>query len=274
MRGRPQSNGHSLAPLRRGGSAPPLFCIHGLGGHIASFLPLAGGLGPAAARLRTPSPRARRRSAAPRPHRRHGGLLLERDSRSPAPRTVSCGRLVDGRPDRPGDGQPTGGRRRRRGPAGHARHLSFRSPSYEELDLDDESVLRWLAPHLNLSPDELKKLPLERQWERIAQRANLADGIGAAEIRRLAAVCKAHLAACAAYRPKPYRGRAVLFRADEEGDEARPAVEVALSPALRGTRARQSLQHVAQTPRRRAGRPAPGAISKKRPRRPANDRNP
>ena len=44
LRGRPKGNGHSLATLRPGGPARPLFCIHGLGGHIASFLPLAGGL--------------------------------------------------------------------------------------------------------------------------------------------------------------------------------------------------------------------------------------
>ena len=31
----------SLVPLRSGGSAAPLFCIHGLGGHVAAFLPLA-----------------------------------------------------------------------------------------------------------------------------------------------------------------------------------------------------------------------------------------
>ena len=38
-----------------------------------------------------------------------------------------------------------------------------------------------------------------------------------AEIRRLAAVCKAHLAAASRYRPQPYGGRAVLFQARESG---------------------------------------------------------
>ena len=74
-------------------------------------------------------------------------------------------------------------------------------------------MIHWLAPHLNLSLAELKKLPLDEQWERIAEQAKLADGIGAAEIRRLAEVCKAHLAAFDAYVPRPYQGRAVLFSA-------------------------------------------------------------
>ena len=34
----------SLVPLRTDGAATPLFCIHGLGGHVAAFLPLARGL--------------------------------------------------------------------------------------------------------------------------------------------------------------------------------------------------------------------------------------
>ena len=35
----------SLVALQPCGSAPPLFCVHGLGGHVTSFLPLALGLG-------------------------------------------------------------------------------------------------------------------------------------------------------------------------------------------------------------------------------------
>ena len=34
----------SLVPLRPGGPARPLFCIHGLGGHVVGFVPLARGL--------------------------------------------------------------------------------------------------------------------------------------------------------------------------------------------------------------------------------------
>ena len=85
---------------------------------------------------------------------------------------------------------------------------------YEKLELTEQSAIRWIAPHLNLSVKELKKLPLEQQWQRIAEQANMADGVGVAEIRRLAQVCTAHLEAATRYRPKPYQGRVVLFQAD------------------------------------------------------------
>jgi hypothetical protein len=88
--------------------------------------------------------------------------------------------------------------------------------SAEELsaqDLNDQSVIHWLAPYLALPLAELKSLPLEEQWQRIAERAKLADGIGATEICRLAEVCQAHLAAFAAYLPRPFQGRAVLLSA-------------------------------------------------------------
>jgi thioesterase domain-containing protein len=94
-------------------------------------------------------------------------------------------------------------------------HLSLKH--FEMLNLDDQSVIRWIAPHLNVPMAELKKLPLEQQWERIAQEANLADGVGVAEIRRLAAVCKAHLAAASHYEPQTYAGAVVLFQARESG---------------------------------------------------------
>ena len=77
LRGRPQGNGQSLAPLRTGGSARPLFCIHGLGGHIARFLPLATGLAEGRPVYGLQGARAGRRSAAARSHRRHGRVLPE-----------------------------------------------------------------------------------------------------------------------------------------------------------------------------------------------------
>jgi thioesterase domain-containing protein len=67
---------------------------------------------------------------------------------------------------------------------------------------------------LNLPVKELKKLPLDQQWERIAEAANLSDGIGVVEIRRLAEVCKAHLTAAARYKPQTYKDPIVLFQAD------------------------------------------------------------
>ena len=87
-------------------------------------------------------------------------------------------------------------------------------PEFERLDLSEQSVIGWVAPQLNLSAADLRKLPLEEQWERIAEQASLAEGIDAAAIRRLAAVCKAHLLACSRYQAEPYQGAAVLFSAE------------------------------------------------------------
>jgi thioesterase domain-containing protein len=80
--------------------------------------------------------------------------------------------------------------------------------------LDDASVMRWIAPHVDIPPEQLRALPPERQWEVISEQANLSDGIGAIELRRLAEVCKAHLRAHRQYKPKPHSGPAVLFLAD------------------------------------------------------------
>jgi thioester reductase-like protein len=74
------------------------------------------------------------------------------------------------------------------------------------------AALRWLAPRLGLSQGELKGLPLDQQWQRIAEQARSEHGIDKPEIERLAAVCQAQLAAAAQYRPQPYAGPAVLFR--------------------------------------------------------------
>jgi thioesterase domain-containing protein len=208
----PVRGGRSLVPLRVGGSATPLFCIHGLGGHVAAFLPLARGMaegrpvyglqGLGLDPGQQPHDRIEQMAAHYLSEMREvqprgpyllagwsmGGLIAMETARQLATdgEQVTLVAMLD-------------------------TYLSI--PDYEKLDLDDQSVIKWIAPQLGISPRELKKLPLERQWERIAEQANLAEGVGVAEIRRLANVCKAHLAAAAHYRPQPYQGNAVLFQA-------------------------------------------------------------
>ncbi|MCY2994485.1 MAG: alpha/beta fold hydrolase [Planctomycetota bacterium] len=203
----------SLAPLRTGGLATPLFCIHGLGGHVAAFLPLA------------------RELAEGRPVYGLQGQGLE-PGQVPHDRveTMAAFYLDEIRKVQPQgpyllSGWSMGGMialeaAQRLVATGEQvallamldTHLSI--SDFERLPWDERSVIRWMAPYLDLSVAELKPLPLERQWERIAEQANLAEGLGVAEIRRLAAVCQSHLAASASYRPQPYLGPAVLFQAD------------------------------------------------------------
>jgi thioesterase domain-containing protein len=207
--------------LRTDGAATPLFCIHGLGGHVASFLPLAEGL---VESRPVYGLQAQGLGPGQQPHDRieamadfylreirqaqpHGPYLLAGWSMGGLTAMEVAERLQA---------------------AGEEVALVAMLDSYlsaEELssqELGDSSVIHWLAPHLNLPLAELKKLPLDAQWERIAERANLSSGIGAAEIRRLAEVCKAHLAAFEAYVPRPYQGRAVLLSAqDSDGFDPR-----------------------------------------------------
>jgi thioesterase domain-containing protein len=86
---------------------------------------------------------------------------------------------------------------------------------YEQQDLGDETMLRWIGGLLRIAVDELLSLSLERQWARISDQAAKTDGLGVPEVRRLAAVCRAHLRASAAYVAEPYGGRVVLLRAAE-----------------------------------------------------------
>jgi thioesterase domain-containing protein len=193
-------------------AARPLFCIHGLGGHVAGFLPLAErlaegrpvyglqalGLDPG----QEPQDRIEAmaawyvkeiRGVQPRgPYLlggwSMGGLIAMEAAQQllAAGQGVALVALLD-------------------------TYLSLKD--FQEQDLDEQSVLRRIAPQLNVPVAELKGLPLAQQWERIAELANQASGIGIVEIRRLAAACKAHLLALSRYEPRPYAGRSVLFSA-------------------------------------------------------------
>jgi thioesterase domain-containing protein len=84
-------------------------------------------------------------------------------------------------------------------------------------------VLYRIAPQLNVPIAELKNLPLAQQWDRIAELADQASGVGIVEIRRLAVACQAHLRALARYEPLPYPEPSVLFKAQGGGHHVPPA---------------------------------------------------
>lgn len=207
-----QGPGRSLVPLRTEGTEQSLFCVHGLGGHVACFLPLARAL-----------PQGR-------PVYGFQALGLDPDEQphetieAMATQYVSEMREIQPQGPYVVCGWSLGGvialeMAQQLATQGQTAALVAMLDSYlstkevESLDWDESSVLRWIAPHLGLELADLKRLSLDEQWERIAEEANVAQGIGVAEIRRLAAVCRTQLAAASRYRPKPYAGRVVLFRA-------------------------------------------------------------
>ena len=95
----------SLVSLRTGGPANPLYCIHGVGGHVASFWSLARALR-RAVRLRSTRVRPPTWRAAARSHPRHGGRILDRNRSNAALRSLPACGLVDGRTDRARNGAP------------------------------------------------------------------------------------------------------------------------------------------------------------------------
>lgn len=223
----PMRSPRSLVPLRvpgdtAGQRAPaaadpaltPLFFIHGLGGHVAAFQPLARGLSDG------------------RPVYGLQGLGLDA-GQAPQERIEDMAafyvqeiRQVQPRGPYLLAGWSMGGMialdmARRLQAAGHAVPLVMlldtylTTADYEQQDLGDETVMRWIGGLLRLPVAELMRLSLDRQWARISEQAAKVEGLGVAEIRRLAAVCRAHLRASADYVPEPYAGRAVLFRAEE-----------------------------------------------------------
>ncbi|MEX2285496.1 MAG: alpha/beta fold hydrolase, partial [Planctomycetaceae bacterium] len=206
-------NRQSLVPLRSGASTTPVFCIHGLGGHVAGFLSLASSLTEARPVYGL---QGQGLEAGQQPHDRIEAMAASylNEIRRVQPRGpyLLVGWSMGGLIAMEAAQQLAAIREHVALVAMLDTYLSI--PNDANLDPDDQSVIRWIAPQLNLCARELKELPLDRQWERIAEQAELAQGDGVADIRRLAAVCKAHLAAAARYQPQPYLGRAVLLQAD------------------------------------------------------------
>jgi thioesterase domain-containing protein len=220
-----------LVPFARPVSAPstlsgaadlPLFFIHGLGGHVAAFLPLAKAL------------------AAERSVYGLQGLGLDSEQ-APHDRIDAMARcyLEEIRRVQPHGpyaliGWSMGGvialeLAARLRDAGEAIEIVAMLDTYLSAHefrqgiVDDAAVLQRLAPQLNVPVSELRGLPLEAQWKRIAELAERASGIGIEEIRRLAAACKAHLLALSRHEPRSYDGTCVLYSAEggRAGDDAR-----------------------------------------------------
>ena len=207
--------GHSLVPLRQESTGKPLFCIHGLGGHVAAFLPLAKSLS-------QPRPvfglQAIGLEGETRPHDKIEAMAawyveeIRRQQRNGP--YLLCGWSMGGWIAAEVARQLRAAGQQTSLIAMFDTHMHFRD--FETPGVDDNAVLRWLAPRLQLDPREMQGLPLDRQWDLIAKRAEGAIGLGAEEIRNLAEVCRVQIAAATAYRPEPYDGEVILYRAQRQ----------------------------------------------------------
>lgn len=205
--------GHSLASLRKADSGRPLFCIHGLGGHVAAFLPLSQQL---PSRRPIYGLQALGLETGQAPHERIEAMAAwyVEEIRSVQPQgpyllsgwSMGGWIALEAAQQLKAAGQETSLL------AMFDTHL--RLNEFQTGDVEESAVLRWLAPHLQIPLEDLKRLSLPAQWDLISERAEQATGLGVEEIRQLASVCKVQLAAFANYRPQPYDGPTVLFRAE------------------------------------------------------------
>jgi thioesterase domain-containing protein len=208
---RPARGATCLVPLSAGPPGTPLFCIHGMGGHAAGFMPLAMLL---AAQRSVYGLQGRGLEPGQEPHDRiedMASCYLDeiRDVQARGPYLLagwSMGGMIALEIAR---GLATDGE--------HVplvamldTHLVVTKRDFEELT--DAAVMRWALPHLKIPPADIKNLPFDEQWALIEEGAQQA-GIAADLVRRLANVCRAHLAANSQYTPQTYAGPVVLLRA-------------------------------------------------------------
>jgi len=202
-----------LAPLRAKGDQLPLYCIHGLGGHIAGFLPLAN-------RLRVGRPvyglQAQGLDGISPPHQHldeMASCYVEeiREHQPVGPYLISGWSL---------GGLIAMNVARQLQDAGDSVPLLVMYDTYLRVsnrdvpEMSHTSLLLRIASRLHLPLGQLQALHPQQQWDWIAERAARSTGVGVEEIRNLAETCRAHLTAMARFQPKTYTGSVLLFRTD------------------------------------------------------------
>jgi amino acid adenylation domain-containing protein len=226
----------SLMRLRAGGDDLPVYCIHGMGGHVTTFMPLAARL---AAQRTVFGIQAQGLEAKQRPHDRieqMARFYLE-EIRAVQPRGPyllagwSMGGLIAlemaRRVTAAGEWVPL-----------VALLDTYLSVTNRVLDqIGDGAVMRSIVPRLNISMRDVQQLPPNRRWDYIAQRAKASHGMAADAIRRLAETCKAHMTACSKHTARLYEGPTVLLHAseprrrkDEPWDSVCPQLQVERVP--------------------------------------------
>ena len=207
--------GKSLVPLKTAAShtAAPLFCIHGLGGHVTSFMPLALGLGNERSVYGLMSQGL---EAGQRPHDRIEDMaawyLNEIRAVQPRGPYLLAGWSMGGMIALEVAQQLTS--------SGEEVSLValldayIHSSDMDEFEFDEQSLMRKILPYLNLAENDLQGMSEEQKWQRIAEQAELPSDIGGADIRRLAETCRAHETAFISHQPRKYSGNVVLFPAE------------------------------------------------------------
>ncbi|HEX3131537.1 MAG TPA: hypothetical protein VH394_29645, partial [Thermoanaerobaculia bacterium] len=91
---------------------------------------------------------------------------------------------------------------------------------------------------VDLTPEELLPLSADDQlsyaFEKARKAGNLPEGFDEANARRLVRVLQNNVAALYAYRPRPYPGRMLFFRAEERRPIDPPRPEIAWIDLARG----------------------------------------
>jgi aspartate racemase len=207
----------ALVGITTGGTNPPLFCIHPLGGNVLCYAQLARQLGPAQPVYGLQAPGLEHDQALPTTVESMAAEYVAAiRAFQPAGPYLLCGWSVGGviafeiAQQLTGQGQPVALLALLDSPA--SQPIRVRAP-------DDHWLLIGMAQQLGLNPDHAALQPLDAEQQlasvlALAQRSDaLLPGLDLAQLRRLFAVYKANAYALLGYRPRAYAGRVTLFQA-------------------------------------------------------------
>lgn len=102
-------------------------------------------------------------------------------------------------------------------------------PRETPAEIDDTAALKWICARIGVPIQMLLVLPRQARWRAVLQRGReaqiLPPDIGEQHIEQVVSMCRAHVAALAGYRPAPYAGEVLLFRADRPAGKRARRVE-------------------------------------------------
>ncbi|HUP43388.1 MAG TPA: alpha/beta fold hydrolase, partial [Thermoanaerobaculia bacterium] len=224
--GEPAAASSCLVPLRRSGSRRPLFLVHQVGGHVYSFRPLVQALPPEQPvyGLRSLGVEAGEEPLATVEAMAAHYLERLREVQRRGPYRIGGASM---------GGMVAFEMARRLCRAGEEVELLvlMDTPGGEQMpprpEADWEITAAVFLGRVALAREELEGLGAEEQLRYAlgkAEREAGSAGFGLEDARRLAAVLRSNIAALFAYRPEPYDGRLVYFRAREKrpGEPPRP----------------------------------------------------